>query len=298
MTLLSSFPIRLPRRTFFLAIPAAVLFLGLPIDQAAAADMVRPSPVYTKAAPPVAAGDWSGFYIGAHVGKGTTDPVAYVNPAALIPLIGGIDAATAVASPPFSLSVAPQGGLAGLQLGRNWQVGQIVFGVEADASFAAMRASSTGYYRIIAMTGFHDGWIGRDGQVTLSQKINALGSVRGRVGMAFGSLFAYGTAGLGWAHVTTSLASAHTAVAGIGFVPGPTPASALDGSASDSGTKFGYAAGGGAEWAFAPNWSVKGEYLYYGLGDVPALSIPGTTMPSSPLHIHTGKLGLNYRFMP
>ena len=28
----------------------------------------------------------------------------------------------------------------------------------------------------------------------------------------------------------------------------------------------GWTAGGGAEWMFMPNWSVKAEYLYYDLG--------------------------------
>lgn len=30
----------------------------------------------------------------------------------------------------------------------------------------------------------------------------------------------------------------------------------------------GYAAGGGFEWMFMPNWSLKAEYLYFDLGSV------------------------------
>jgi outer membrane immunogenic protein len=35
-----------------------------------------------------------------------------------------------------------------------------------------------------------------------------------------------------------------------------------------SNSRVGWTAGGGAEWLFAPNWSVKVEYLYYDLGSV------------------------------
>ena len=37
-------------------------------------------------------------------------------------------------------------------------------------------------------------------------------------------------------------------------------------SGSVSDTKIGWTIGGGLEWAFAYNWSLKGEYLYYDLG--------------------------------
>ena len=37
---------------------------------------------------------------------------------------------------------------------------------------------------------------------------------------------------------------------------------------SFSNSRVGWTAGGGVEWLFAPNWSVKVEYLYYDLGSV------------------------------
>src|SRR5436305_1681600 len=68
--------------------------------------------------------------------------------------------------------------------------------------------------------------------------------------------------------------------------------------------------GGGIEWAFAPNWSVKGEYMFIALGadggsqtcgDVTTPS--GTILAGGPFcfnhsfsGIHTAKIGLNYRF--
>lgn len=36
---------------------------------------------------------------------------------------------------------------------------------------------------------------------------------------------------------------------------------------ASTGFQSGWTAGAGIEWAFSPQWSVKGEWLYYDLGD-------------------------------
>jgi outer membrane immunogenic protein len=70
----------------------------------------------------------------------------------------------------------------------------------------------------------------------------------------------------------------------------------------------GWTVGGGAEWMFAPHWSLKGEYLYYDLGSV----IYGSTITANtgPLPFWTAaftstaanfrgsiaRAGLNYKF--
>ena len=64
--------------------------------------------------------------------------------------------------------------------------------------------------------------------------------------------------------------------------------------------------GGGAEWAFAQNWSVKGEYLFLGLDNGFAacgpgggrLLLPNLTFCSNHSFngIHTAKVGVNYKF--
>jgi outer membrane immunogenic protein len=53
------------------------------------------------------------------------------------------------------------------------------------------------------------------------------------------------------------------------FETGPTCPGAISftpSSGSRSSTLTGWTAGGGGEWAFAPNLSVKAEYLHYDLG--------------------------------
>jgi outer membrane immunogenic protein len=60
------------------------------------------------------------------------------------------------------------------------------------------------------------------------------------------------------------------------------------------------------EWMFAPQWSIKGEYLYYDLGTVTIDQTPDTsslagtssTAIRSDAHYHgsIARLGLNYQF--
>jgi outer membrane immunogenic protein len=70
--------------------------------------------------------------------------------------------------------------------------------------------------------------------------------------------------------------------------------------------------GGGIEWAFADNWSIKGDYMFIGLGDLHTeTSCSSATLASGAtvgggqfcfnheFHgVHTAKIGLNYRFGP
>jgi outer membrane immunogenic protein len=94
-------------------------------------------------------------------------------------------------------------------------------------------------------------------------------TVRGRVGLANGPLLIYGTGGVAFADITNRFA----------FV-------------EDSDTKTGYAVGGGLEWAFAPNWSAKAEYLFLGFGDD---TVAGTGVKVDD-DVHTVRVGLNYHF--
>ena len=66
--------------------------------------------------------------------------------------------------------------------------------------------------------------------------------------------------------------------------------------------------GGGIEWAFADNWSIKGEYMFIGLDETLTSCGPATLANGNVVSggsfcfghdfsgIHTAKVGLNYRF--
>jgi outer membrane immunogenic protein len=65
----------------------------------------------------------------------------------------------------------------------------------------------------------------------------------------------------------------------------------------DTQNHMGYAVGGGWEYAFAPNWSTKIEYLYLDYGSENYFqSQLGVGIASGDLDMHTIKFGVNYRF--
>jgi outer membrane immunogenic protein len=74
--------------------------------------------------------------------------------------------------------------------------------------------------------------------------------------------------------------------------------------------RVGWTAGGGLEWLFAPNWSLKVEYLYYDLGRVSYALFPlqqfggfgtvldtvGASQSSTRFSGNIVRAGLNYHF--
>ncbi|MBR0691489.1 porin family protein [Bradyrhizobium manausense] len=154
-----------------------------------------------------------------------------------------------------------KGGFVGGTAGYNWQTGNVVFGVEADGAWADVSASAAG-----TVPGF--------GVVTVSSKTDAMGTVRGRIGYAVNNVLFYGTGGYAWIDNKISL-------------------SALGVSVSDSKWHSGWTVGAGVEAFFAPQWSVKGEYLYRSLGGETYFS---GALPSGTINFHTVQIGVNYHF--
>jgi len=158
-----------------------------------------------------------------------------------------------------------QGGFVGGTAGYNWQTGNVVFGVEADGACADVNASVTG---ATVVPGF--------GVVTASAltKTDAMGTVRGRIGWAVNNVLLYGTGGYAWIDNKITL-------------------SALGVTASDSKFHSGWTVGAGVEAYFAPQWSVKGEYLYRSLGGETYFS---GALATNTLNFHTVQVGVNYHF--
>jgi len=110
-------------RRFTLALFAAAVALG--VTAANAADLGQ-RPVYKAApAPMMAAYNWSGFYVGGHLGYGWSSEEARF-------ATNGLSGAT-----------DPSGFLGGAQIGFNWQTGAFVFGVEGDWSWTNADGSTT-----------------------------------------------------------------------------------------------------------------------------------------------------------
>ena len=135
----------------------------------------------------------------------------------------------------------------GFTAGYNWQSGMTVFGLEGDIDSLNRRSSANVPFTYVApLAGF--------GFNALTYKESWLGTFRGRLGFTpMAPWLFYVTGGLAIGNPSSSVTSVST------------PGFNWAGSTSAS-TRAGYTAGAGVEWAIAPNWSVKAEYLYVDLG--------------------------------
>ncbi len=232
---------------------------------AMAADLSLPSRPYAPYAPAyyrsAVVFDWTGFYIGVSAGGGFG--------------LGGID--SNVASVAARFDTQPSGFIGGGQIGYNYQMGGFVWGVEADFSGADIRGSDSKTVTLPNVTIAGTG----------NQKLDDFGTLRGRVGVVpFTPLFIYATGGLAYGHVSADISETCSC--------GPSTTATV----STSSNRWGWTAGGGIEWMFAPHWSLKGEFLYYNLGQVSAdLTVAGIGITSTAkVRGDIARGGINYRF--
>jgi outer membrane immunogenic protein len=250
---------------------------------AMAADLSLPPRPYAPYAPayyhPAVVYDWTGFYIGLSAGGGfglggidNHVTSAFCN---VIDFGGaGCDpdqaSSAAVAAVPGGFDTHPSGFIGGGQIGYNYQMGPVVWGVEADFSGADINgsASKTATATVVDKTTTPNTTIVDTISGTAHQKLDWFGTLRGRVGVVpFTPLLIYATGGLAYGHVSADTNLSGTGVLIVASTPITTSATA---AASTSSTQWGWTAGGGVEWLFAPHWSVKAEFLYYNLGRVSA----------------------------
>lgn len=238
---------------------AAAVVAASTIGAASAADLpARPAP---SLAPPPAM-TWTGFYFGLSAG-GVWDGSKNVTTAGA-PLFAGptweTELATSTALTTGSGSAGSSGGILGGQIGYNWQTGSFLLGLETDiagviASRQRLRSIGAGVPAAFPGETIFS--------ATVAQKsLEYLGTVRGRLGfLATPALLLYATGGLAYGGVKASTAvwQADT----NNGVPGNAPYGSFGGIST---TRTGWTAGGGVEWMFQPNWSLKVEYLYYDLG--------------------------------
>lgn len=207
---------------------------GLPLK--ASVKTLAPVPFY----------NWTGFYLGGHVGygAGSFGPDTNTLPLQAVFL-------------PHSLI----GMTGGFQAGYNYQLpNRVVLGAEADMSFMGPldRTKLT--------------------PAPFNTTFDHLGTVRGRVGYAFGAWLPYVTGGLAWGRTVVDVNDA-------------------DGNVIDHKTRLqlGWVAGAGVELALGQGWSGKLEYNYIDLG---TRTVAFDTAPFGATvdpKLHMLKLGLNYR---
>jgi iron complex outermembrane receptor protein len=167
-------------------------------------------------------------------------------------------------------SFGTSGFVFGGTVGANYQVGALVFGVEADGDWADAFGSGTFTATSLCAAG------------CLTQN-NWLSTARGRVGYALDRFLVYGTGGAAFGNVRAN------------FSNGPV----------SNATEAGWTVGAGIEVALARNWSAKGEYLFVNLADGSCTTdcaiadVSGTpVIPNVAVKFNESIVrgGINYRF--
>ena len=241
--------------------------------------------------------EWTGLTLGANVGYGwgqastntsfEGDPGAGTQFGFLGPngFISGVFT-TPQGTGPTELSKTSLGGsgklsgaIAGGQIGFNWQAGWAVFGAELDAQWTGQRAS-------FAAACSTPGCFASE-----SVRIKSLLTGRARFGVAFDWILPYVTSGAALASASDDL------ILTVGGVSG-----AFN---TISGSRLGWTAGAGVDFALTSNWSARLEYLYVSVEDIskddgriPNVLGVGFVNKGIDFRDSIVRVGVNYRFGP
>jgi outer membrane immunogenic protein len=229
---------------------ASALSVGV-LQSASAADI--PAPVYKAPPAAVVVRNWTGCYIGGNGGYGWA-PKDFSD----------------VASGASLGSHTAEGGVAGGQVGCDYQTGPWVFGIRGMFDWADM----TGSHTDLASATIYN------------TRVKSFETAVGRVGYTvMPNTLVYALGGFAWVqdrHTLTTLDGVETGFANV--------------------TRHGYAVGGGLEHMFAPGWSAFIEYDYLHCGCV----IPFTPVPNAPItppseinieqSVSMVLVGVNYHF--
>ena len=155
---------------------------------------------------------------------------------------------------------SPTGGALGATVGFNYQMGQIVLGVEGDWDWANLSNTQNLPYR------------------SNSLDINETLTARARVGYAMNRALFFVTGGFGAVSTTASFT---------------TPFYGWGGSQNQ--WVSGGAIGAGVEYAFTDHFTAKAEYLYLPLSDATYFNTPWYST-RAPVDLSLLRAGVNYKF--
>jgi outer membrane immunogenic protein len=241
------------RRSLVLAATCAIVS----VQVASAADMPTKAPAYAPVAPMVYS--WTGFYVGADVGYGwgTSDSTATT---------GNVNFPVGFVFTPNDLTGAVAGGHAGY----NYQIGQIVVGIEGDFDWTNLKGSASDFSILSGNT------------TTTTSKLTWLADITGRVGYAWDNWLLYAKGGGAWTHGEGSSITTGTGT-----------------TTSGSEDRSGWLIGGGVEWGFMQHWSAKAEYNYMDFGTTNVTRVSNTGVVNqrdNTLKVNVVKIGVSYHF--
>jgi len=266
-------------------------------------------------APPIVAPvyTWTGFYIGVNGGGGAmndsnTTGIGSSTGQSLTNLSGISSFGSTGSSGGGGNAFHGTGGLAGGQLGYNYQMGNWVFGVEGEGYWSGMKGTFDQSLNLYG-SGSQSGVLAQT-NFTHNETQNKYDfTIAGRMGLAFDRTLVYGKAGWAWGKFDAFDSSGVT-----GFPPIYTSFSSSMGTASWGGTLNGPLFGLGIEYLITNNWTAKLEYNYIAYGarsfattscSFNSLSTPttscignGQSSGNTPLSADKQlfKFGVNYKF--
>ena len=132
-----------------------------------------------------------------------------------------------------------------MQLGYNWQLGPVLYGLEGDLGELGLGGSATQAY----VPFIYNTSTGTD--------IDFYLTLRGRLGILFNQSLLYATLGYIGADTTASVVTACTF-----------PPCTVAVNAQNESFRNGWTVGGGFETVISGQWTVKVEYLYFDFGSV------------------------------
>jgi outer membrane immunogenic protein len=233
---------------------------ALPIATASAADMPLKAPPM-----PYAGYSWTGFYLGGEVGGGWVSNSTTVVTAS---------AAAFPAGTPLN-TINSSGVLGGFYGGYNYQINQIVLGIDGEFNWAGLTGSASTKSTVFPIFSSN-----------ASDKVTWVSTVTGRLGWANNNWLFFVKGGGAWAQFNGS--SVTTGAGG-----------AVTGTGTSSSTRSGWTVGTGVEYGFAPHWSLKLEYDYIGFSTASFNSTETSGVVgarSATSNINEAKGGIAYRF--
>jgi high affinity Mn2+ porin len=245
--------------------------VGLPATfaTAQAADATVPPPQLPLKAPwqpPVVQPyDWTGLYVGGHLGYAWGRSNWSTPP----DLASSLDL-----NQPSDIFTGSGSYFGGLQIGYDYMLAnRVVLGVQLDTSFPGFprHGVSIGGTSIFSTPDI--------GLASYSETVLHSGTLRGRVGYAPANWLFYATGGFAWTYNQLTLTQL-----------------ADDTTDSPFLWRLGWVAGLGVEWAFAPNWTVNLEYLYTKYGNSSVMFPNAGLQFTSDLSLQQARASLNYRF--
>lgn len=179
--------------------------------------------------------------------------------------------------PAANFGYNPDGGVAGLYAGYNFQFNWFVTGIEAEAGYLGLDANAQ-YPPYVGVRG--------PGDSVAHTNAGWYGEVTGRVGVAIPKFLFFAKGGCVFTDITNSYTD--TDPAGTTLVSG-----------TDTCNRRGWTVGGGLEYKITPSWIGRLEYAYYDFGTARNIALTPGGYPWSFDHSLTASVytvGIAYKF--